>query len=145
MKFDYYIKFGNLDSEWVDSWNLGGFPLPAPPPDKELPPPPFTDAVVALRYSRLFLSLQTIMVTGMVLENAALVTRNIDAPADPKITMVVRFQKVIIDACLPATDISGPRIYFGYDSFSVDYTSFTTALPPRFNQRWLTLGPRALA
>lgn len=143
MNYEYYIKFGNLDSEWVDAWNLGGFPLPPPPPDKQIPPPPFTDAVVQLRYSRLFVPLQTIMVTGMVLDNATLVAREVRDAANPKIFMVIRFQKVIIDSCLPANDIAGPRIYFGYDSFSIDYTSYTSTQPP-FHSR-LALGVRAFA
>lgn len=143
--FEYYIKFGNLDSEWVDAWSLGGFPLPPPPPDKQLPPPPFTDSVVQLRYSRLLLALQTIMVTGMTLDNATLVARDITDPNNSRIIMVIRFQEVIIDSCLPATDIAGPRIYFGWDNVFTDVTSCAAVMAPKLNPRRLTLGPREFA
>ena len=143
--YEYYIKFGSLNSEWVDSWNLGGFPLPLPPPDKQLPPPPFTDSVVQLRYSRLLLALQTIMVTGMTLDNATLVKRDITDSSNPKVIMVLNFQKVIIDSCLPATEIVGPRIYYGWDNVSIDVASYALAPPPALNPRYLTLGPRAFS
>ena len=59
--------------------------------------------------------------------------------------MVINFQKVVIDSCLPATDIAGPRIYYGWDTVSIDVASYTLAPPPGLNPRYFTLGPRAFS
>jgi hypothetical protein len=142
--YDYYIKFGNLDSEWVDSWSIVG-EVPIPFPDKGPPfPPLLSDAAVQLRYSRLFQALLTIMATGMHLDQAVLVMRRvINTGNEPQVVSVIRFKDVIIDVCYPATDAGGPRIYFAYDTIQMDMTSLAQTQTPMFSPRRLALRPGA--
>jgi hypothetical protein len=129
---DYYIKFGYLNSEWVDVFSI----KPAPPiPDwpGELISPPTTDneARVQLRYSRLQSSLWQLMVSGTTLDWAVLVVGNAKRVGTNEFDVycTIKFSTVIIDASVPAGD-GRLRVDFGFDQMWVDLRNSTMAKLP---------------
>jgi hypothetical protein len=136
MAYEHYIKFGTLDSEWVDWYRMSGPPLPLPPPPGPVPLFLASDATVQLSYVRLYIPLWAFMVAGTLLDEVVLVVRKLVINV-PQVVLVARFQRVFIDACLLLQDNTKPFIYFGYDNVMYEYTNVATARPPLLNPQHL--------
>ena len=116
MAIDIYIKFGNLGSEWVESYSFRTLPFPIPATSQQIPAGfSNSDARVVLSNDRYYQDLYLMMVAGTILDRAVFVIRN-TSNGPPVIICWFSCQNVIIDALSRREGNNSLTVDFGYDN-----------------------------